>query len=112
MDIAQKVLNEISSPDFLSAYDTWRNNPVTLKIFDLLKPLTRSAGLNTPTGEAALYYSGRVDACDLITEFLLDLRGFVERAKVTAEAAQKARELKATYGVTEPKMPSSERKSK
>lgn len=97
MDVIDTVFSELQNPEFLKAYDAWKQNPVTIKVFDLVKPAARHAGLPIVNGENALYYSGMVDASDKIVEFLLDLRGFVERRQ-KADAAARTR-LTATYGV-------------
>lgn len=96
MNVSEELLTAISDPSFLSAYDAWRNNPVTQRVFLFAKEVARPCGLPKTTGEDALYYSGQFDACDNFLAFLLDMRGYVEKRQQVAAAARL--HLKTDYG--------------
>ena len=101
MNVTKEITALTSNPDFLAAYDKWRVDPVTERMLAMAKEATRPPGLAKITGEDALYYSGMFDACDGFLEFVLDLRGYMDKRRQVTEAARL--NLPTTYGATMPK---------
>lgn len=101
MNISTEVMNAAKDAAFMEAYETWRSQPVTLRILRLAREAARPTGLPTANAESALYYAGQVDACEALSDLLLDFRSFTAKYSQAAEAARQP--LVSTYGATMPK---------
>jgi hypothetical protein len=95
--ITPDVLENYRNPAFVEAYRTWLQNPVTVRILQLAKSSARPIGLPSATGEAALYYSGQIDAIESMLTFLSEFDSLCKR-HLEAAAASSVR-LESTYGV-------------
>lgn len=95
--ITPEVLENYRNSAFLEAYKEWQKHPVTCRILQLARDSSKPAGLPTLTGEAALYYSGQVDAIETLMIFLSEFDSLCKR-HLEYVAASSTR-LESTYGV-------------
>ncbi len=95
--ITPAVLENYRNPAFLEAYNEWLKNPVTVRMLQLAKSSARPIGLPSATGEAALYYSGQIDAIESMMTFLSEFDSLCKRH--LEYAAANSAKLESTYGV-------------
>jgi len=86
----------MANPAFITLYREWRSREDTNIVLDATRDAAVPAGLpaGKHTGEEALYYSGIIDGCSSVLNFLCNM----EAVLVAAQQQDKFKDMQPDYG--------------